>query len=331
MTTLRNLINGSHRLINTIQQGESLTADDMQVSLESLSGMIQSWSNDRLMVYSVTEYVFPITGKQSYTLGLGGDWDVPRPMKVEEAYARLQPNSPQQLDIAMQPLTVAQWSGIAVKNTPSTFPFAFYDDRSYPLRTINLFPIPNGPCDVVLWLQEPIIDLEIQSIGFYTITNNGTLYTDGFYPDVTLGAGTGTGATANITILNGAVLSCVLTSGGSGYSVNDLLNISSVQVGGTGSGFQVRVDLVSGNLDSPIDFPPGYERAFRYNLALELAPEFGKTPDPIVVARADKALEEIKNLNSVPQYIRGDGGMSRSGRNRYFNWITGNFWSFGNN
>ena len=245
MTTVRDMINGSGRLIGIIQQNEQMSGDNLNVALYSLNHMIDSWSNNRLMIYSIKEYVFPLTGQPSYTLGVGGDWNVERPMKIQTAYARLQPSSPQQLDIAMQPLTVEQYAGIAVKNTPSTFPFAYYDDGSYPLRTVTLFPIPSGPADIVLYLREPLADLT--------------------------------------------------------------------------------------NIDEDVSYPPGYERAFRFNLAVELAAEFGKLVPVELQQRANNSILELERLNSVPMYIKGDGGMSRSGRNRYFNWITGNFWSFGNN
>ena len=245
MSTIRDLINGAGRLINIVQKNEVLDASDMQTAVYSLQGLVDSWSNDRLMIYTITEYVFPLTGAESYTLGPFGDWNVTRPMKIETAYARLQPNSPQQLDIAMQPLTVMQYAGIAVKNTPSTFPFAYYDDNAYPLRTITLFPVPTGPADIVLWLREPLIDLT--------------------------------------------------------------------------------------DIDAEVEYPPGYERAFRFNLATEMASEFGKTIPPEVGLKAAAAVEQLERLNHQPMYLKGDGGMSRSGRNRYFNWITGNFWTFGNN
>ena len=331
MTTLRQLCNGAARLLTIIGTGEVLTSDDMDITLQALTGFTDSNSNNRLMIYNITEHVFTLTGLESYTLGLGGDIDVGRPMKIEECYARLNPGTQQQLDIAMQPLTVSQYAGIAVKNTPSTFPFAFYDDNAYPLRTITLFPIPAAGTELVLWLREPLIDLTIQAVNYYTITTPGTLYTDGFYPQVTLGGGSGTGATADILIQGGAITEVILTSGGTGYNRNDVLNVSNIQVGGTGSGFTLTVNSVSGNLDTPLNFPPGYERFFRYNLAVELAAEFGKTIPDQVTAVAIQSKLELERLNAVPRYLRGDGGMSRSGRNRYFNWITGNFWQFGNN
>ena len=44
-------------------------------------------------------------------------------------------------------------------------------------------------------------------------------------------------------------------------------------------------------------FPPGYLRAFRYNLAMELAPEFGVDPSPQVPRIAMTSKRDLKRIN----------------------------------
>lgn len=47
-----------------------------------------------------------------------------------------------------------------------------------------------------------------------------------------------------------------------------------------------------------IYFPPGYLRAFRFNLAMELAPEFGVEPSPQVTRIAMTSKRNIKRINN---------------------------------
>ena len=51
-------------------------------------------------------------------------------------------------------------------------------------------------------------------------------------------------------------------------------------------------------LATSLAFPPGYLRAFKYNLACELAPEFGVEPSPTVSRIAMTAKRNLKRINN---------------------------------
>ena len=51
-------------------------------------------------------------------------------------------------------------------------------------------------------------------------------------------------------------------------------------------------------LSTELHFPPGYLRAFRYNLACEFAPEFGQEPSPQVKRIAMSAKRNLKRINN---------------------------------
>jgi hypothetical protein len=74
--------------------------------------------------------------------------------------------------------------------------------------------------------------------------NGGTGYASGNYFNVPLTGGSGSGATANITVVGGIVTNVVLTSGGSLYVVGDVLSASQASLG-VGSGFQITVSDVT--------------------------------------------------------------------------------------
>lgn len=75
------------------------------------------------------------------------------------------------------------------------------------------------------------------------------------------------------------------------------------------------------SLNDDISYPPSYAKAFRYNLALELAPEYGKEPSALVLSAAIESKASIARSNTQPVYMTSDAeGLSTK---KSFNWITG--------
>jgi hypothetical protein len=88
--------------------------------------------------------------------------------------------------------------------------------------------------------------------GNLTITNSGIGYTPSSgaftYQDVALNtiSGFGRNATANITINNGVASAATIASGGSGYSVGDVVGITSVGINSLGRDIKFSIAAVSG-------------------------------------------------------------------------------------
>ena len=152
MSTIRELITGGLRLINVVQANETPTAEDMDVSLKAFNAMLDSWSTERLSIFSMNPYYFAfVPGQKTYTLGPGGDWDITRPMEIISGYVRYN---------SSEDLAPAQNIDIPVKNTASTFPLKFYDNGNYPLRTVTVWPIPLRSNICQLWLWQPLVEAD---------------------------------------------------------------------------------------------------------------------------------------------------------------------------
>lgn len=63
-----------------------------------------------------------------------------------------------------------------------------------------------------------------------------------------------------------------------------------------------------------LNFPRGYEQALRYNLAVNLAPEYGRSAKPEVVAIAVQSLQALKTRNVKMSLLRCDDYSRRSSR-----------------
>jgi PKD repeat protein len=77
------------------------------------------------------------------------------------------------------------------------------------------------------------------------VTNAGTGYIDGQYNGVPLIGGSGMGAFVDVTVVAGVVDSVALIFGGQGYVDAEALSVDPLNIGGTGSGFDILVDSIN--------------------------------------------------------------------------------------
>lgn len=145
MATALDLITSSLRLVNVVAAGETVPLDLANDSLTVLNDMIDSWNTDRLSIYTTRADDFPyVLNQQSYTLGTGGDFDMPRPAQIDGMSTILlypDPSTPVEIPLTMY--SVEDWQNeVPVKKVTGSFPLLVYDDGGFPLRTLNFWPIP---------------------------------------------------------------------------------------------------------------------------------------------------------------------------------------------
>ncbi|MCI4436727.1 MAG: hypothetical protein JHC33_07980, partial [Ignisphaera sp.] len=128
------------------------TADEYQLALKTLNRMIDRWNLNDLLVYSTNPHTFPfVPGKQAYTLGATGDFDMPRPSRIERISIQYgDPAMPIELGIDAD-FDLEAWQNLVVKKTPSVFPLACYNNTGYPFMELNFWPVPSGPANVILY------------------------------------------------------------------------------------------------------------------------------------------------------------------------------------
>lgn len=70
------------------------------------------------------------------------------------------------------------------------------------------------------------------------------------------------------------------------------------------------------SLDTVISLPQGYERALIYNLAVEVAPEYGKIANDKIESVARESIADIKRINTDAVYM--DASVSLINKNNVF-------------
>ena len=210
-TTAGDQINAALRLLGVLAEGETTSAAASQDALGALNQMIDSWSIERLAVYSTQDQVFTWpAGEITRTLGPTGNFVGNRPVLIDDAtYYR---DASTNVSFGIKLINQQQYDGIAVKTVTSTYPQVMFVNMTYPDITMTVYPKPTRP-------------LEWHFISVQELTQPATLATQ-------------------------------------------------------------------------LAFPPGYLRAFKYNLAMEIAPEFGVEPSPQVTRIAMTSKRNLKRVNN---------------------------------
>lgn len=171
--------------------------------------------------------------------------------------------------------------------------------------SLILGPTPNSNYSVEMhyfYYPVSIVQGAISTIG--TISG-GSLYTNGNYVNVPLTGGSGSGATANITVSGQAVTSVTITNGGNFYVVGDVLSCSNTYIGGSGSSFSVPVATIN-NADGTSWLGDNYDPVLLYGSMRE-AMLFMKGEQDLVKYYEDKYTEALMQLNRLGTGLeRGD-------------------------
>lgn len=144
------LLKSSLRLIGAIAVGETPSAAETQDGLRVFNNLLETWSTENLTVLTMQSQTFSfVPGQASYTIGVGGNWNAPRPIQI--AYAR---TTYQGVDFPIEQIYEDWYNLIATKNQQSQIPCWFKYDADYPLGTVTMWPVPNVASRITLVYNE---------------------------------------------------------------------------------------------------------------------------------------------------------------------------------
>lgn len=141
MTTAADTIKSSLRLIGMLAEGETPSSETSADALEAMNLMIDSWSAERLSVYSTQDQVFTWPASTiSRTLGPTGDFVGNRPVEVDDAtYFK---DSSTGISYGIKIINQQQYDGIAVKTVTSTYPQVIWINMDMPNISMYVYPVP---------------------------------------------------------------------------------------------------------------------------------------------------------------------------------------------
>jgi hypothetical protein len=147
MTTAIEVIERSLRLANVIGDGQSASAQDAANALGWLNDMLDSWSSESLMVYAqVPSVVTLVPGQAVYTIGAGGNFDIPRPVRLRSVTQTVQG-----VTFPIDTINQDEYDLITLRTlTQQLTRYVLYTNTT-PLGTLTFWPIPSAATGCTLW------------------------------------------------------------------------------------------------------------------------------------------------------------------------------------
>lgn len=152
-STSLDLIEGALRMIGLLADGEHAEGIVANNCLVVANELMDSLNAQKLATFTINRnIVVPAVLKQAYTLGTGGDFNLPRPTRLSYASVISLQNASQPLELPLDILSDAEWLEIPVKNLSSQLPRQVWNDGGFPFMTLNYYPIPNTQVNFGLYM-----------------------------------------------------------------------------------------------------------------------------------------------------------------------------------
>jgi len=294
MTTALDIITSALKRINSYAPGEPLAAVDAQDALDTLNDLLETWSNEHLTVYNNNEYVLPfVAGQYQYTVGnyVGGTFTgtlasgsptisgvtVPSGV-VPSATASLASDVTAAAGVPAGTTIIAVNSGAGTVTmsanasvtvaTPQQFTYTIPGNFKIPrpLRITNAFTrITTGGTGLDYPMEE-ISNDEYTAIGFKSVAGPWPtcFYLNADFPLASLYFFPNPSQAGSLHLWCDDIFSSFATT------------------------------------NTAVSLPQGYVRALKWNLALELAPEYNRPITPALSMAAKESKAALKALNAVP-------------------------------
>jgi hypothetical protein len=141
-TSAGDQINGALRLIGQLAEGETPSAATSNDALTAMNQMLDSWSTERLSVYTTQDQVFTWPANTATrSLGPTGNFVGNRPVQVNDSTYFLDTSN--NISFGIKLINQQQYNGIAVKTVTSTYPQVMFVNMAMPDIDMTIYPVPS--------------------------------------------------------------------------------------------------------------------------------------------------------------------------------------------
>ena len=287
-TSALDIITGALRNINALEAGETPSSQDAADALQVLNDLVESWSIDKLIIFSSVENILTFNpGQYQYTVGnpTGGTFTgtlvsgsptisgvtIPSNLVVGGTLTDVQAAIPSGTKITAIGTNTVTMSANAFATVAAAETITYTTPGNFaiarPLRITNAFTRITSSGNTGLDYQIEIVGRDkYTAIGLKGIAGPWPIlmYYDPTYPIGNLYFYPNPSQAGSLHLWTDTILSDFST------------------------------------LNQAINLPQGFARALKKNLALELCPEYGKTAGALLVKQADESKKMIKALNEEP-------------------------------
>jgi hypothetical protein len=314
--TPTSLVSGSLLLLGVYAPGETPNATEIANGVEVANDLIDDWATQGLTIPSTVREVFTLTaGQQTYSIGSGGDFDTVRPQSIDAA------------SILINPADVQTLTSITRSGSTATATLAGHGYSSGANITISgaVETDYNGTF---------IITVTSSSTFTYTVSGTPTTPATG---TITAQDAYGSAFEMFCGILNyqqyisipikglpnnwptALFYNATFASGLGTIYLYPMPNRASRLVLYSG---RILAQLDAAALTADIILPPAATRALKYNLALELLPQYPR-PDDSATARIERnaaqSLANFKRSNDDPVVLSSGDSAALFGQTYYGN------------
>lgn len=142
--TPRDIVMLALKSANVVGVGQTASAEDINDSFNHLCMMIAKWQASRINVYHLVNTSMQCTGAQSYTVGIGEDFNLASVPKIESAYVSQFYGTDNQVDYWLtQAPAMQDYNRLALK-TLKSFPSVYFYDSGYPVGRVFAWPVPDN-------------------------------------------------------------------------------------------------------------------------------------------------------------------------------------------